>query len=497
AAITSTPVTCFGTNDGSATIVNVFGGTPPYSYLWVPGGQTTASVSGLAAGSLNVEIRDANGCIHVELVTITSPTQITNTANISSTPCLASTGQISLTTTGGTAPYTYSWNTGQTTANITNLPVGIYIATVTDATGCTNIDTFFVNNIGAPLISVATSDIDCNGNCNGSATVTATGGSTGVYTYSWIPGGQTTSTISNLCAGNYVVQVTDNGCSSLATAVISQPSGFSFSLPNVVDATCASACNGSATVLPIGGTLPYTFVWTPSGQTTQTANNLCVGLNSVAITDANGCLATQSVIVNDGLGVSATFTATSATCGQCNGSATVTPSGGSAPYTFLWANGTTSATNSGLCAGVHAVQITDANGCSTTINVIINNTNAPSGVVTAQTNITCFGGTNGSATITASGGTAPYNFLWVPAGQTTTTVNNLSAGTYNVEIQDAAGCIGIVPVTITQPSEMNVNPVITNATCGQCNGSVSIFVNGGTAPYTYLWSNGLPATSSQ
>lgn len=497
AAITTTPVNCFGGNNGSATVVNVFGGVAPYTYLWVPGGQTTTTVTGLAAGSYNVEIRDANGCIHVELVSITSPTQITNTANISSTPCLSSTGQISLITSGGTAPYTYSWNTGQTTASISNLPAGIYIVTVTDAIGCSNVDTFFINNIGAPIINVVTSDIDCNGNCNGSATVSATGGSTGIYSYSWTPGGQTTSNISNLCAGNYVVQVTDNGCSSFGTAVIAQPSGFSFSLPNVVDATCATACNGSATVLPIGGTLPYTFAWTPSGQTSQTANNLCAGLNSVAITDANGCTATQSVIVNDGLGISATFTATSATCGQCNGSATVTPSGGAAPYTFLWANGTTSATNSGLCAGVHAVQITDANGCSTTINVIINNTNAPNGVITAQTNVTCFGGTNGSATISASGGTAPYNFLWVPAGQTTAAVNNLSAGTYNVEIQDAAGCIGIVPVAITQPSEMNVNPVITNATCGQCNGAVSIFVNGGTAPYTYAWSNGLPATSSQ
>ena len=497
AAITTIPVNCFGGNNGSATVTNVFGGTAPYSYLWVPGGQTTATVTGLASGSYNVEIRDANGCILVEPVTITSPTQIVNTANISSTPCLASTGQISLTTTGGTAPYTYNWNTGQTTANISSLPSGIYIVTVTDAIGCATVDTFFINDIGAPLISVTTTNIDCNGNCNGSATVTASGGSTGVYSYTWSPGGQTTSTINNLCAGNYIVQVTDNGCSSFATAVITQPSGISFSLPNVVGATCATSCNGSATVLPIGGTLPYTYVWTPSGQTAQTANNLCFGLYSVDVTDANGCTATQTVIVNDDLGVTAAYTTTSATCGQCDGSATVLPSGGTAPYTFLWANGTTSATNSGLCAGVHAVQVTDANGCSTTINVVINNTNAPSGVITVQTNVTCFGDSTGAATISASGGTAPYNFLWVPAGQTTASVNNLTAGTYNVEIQDAVGCIGIVPVTITQPSPMNVNPVITNANCGQCNGAVSIFVNGGTAPYTYAWSNGLPATSNQ
>jgi gliding motility-associated-like protein len=249
--------------------------------------------------------------------------------------------------------------------------------------------------------------------------------------------------------------------------------------------------------LPIGGTLPYTYIWTPSGQTSQTANNLCAGLNSVIITDANGCTATQTVIVNDGLGVSASFTSTTSTCGQCNGSATVTASGGAAPYTFLWADGTTNSSNSGLCAGVHAVQITDANGCSTVVNVTINNTNAPNGTITAQNNVTCFGANNGSATISASGGTPPYNFLWVPAGQTTASVNNLSAGTYNVEIQDALGCIGIVPVTITEPSKMNVNPVITNATCGQCNGAVSILVTGGTAPYTFSWSNGLPPTTSQ
>lgn len=496
AAITTTPVSCFGASNGSATVVNVFGGTPPYSYLWVPGGQTTPTVNGLAAGSYNVEIRDANGCIHVELVTITSPTQITNTANITATQCLASTGQIALTTSGGTGPYTYSWSSGQNTATISNLSSGIYIVTVTDNNSCSNIDTFYVSDIGAPALTISTTNIDCNGSCNGSASVTATGGSTGIYTYNWTPGGQTTTSINNLCAGNYIVQVTDNGCSSFATAVISQPSPFSFSLPNVNDATCATACNGSATVIPIGGTLPYSFAWSPGGQTTQTANNLCVGLNSVTITDANGCTATQSVIVNDGLGISATFTANTATCGQCNGSATVTPNGGAAPYTYLWANGATTPTNSGLCAGVHAVQITDANGCSTTVNVIINNTNAPTGTITAQTNVTCFGGNNGSATISASGGTGPYNFLWVPAGQTTPTVNNLSAGTYNVEIQDAAGCIGIVPVTITQPSEIQVNPVINNANCGQCNGSVSIFVNGGTAPYTFAWSNGLPPTSS-
>lgn len=494
--ITTTPVSCFGVNDGSATITGL-GGVPPYSYLWIPGNYNTSSVSGLAAGTYSVQITDAIGCSRIASVTIQTPSQIQANPIVTNNTCGLCDGSIVLNPSGGTLPYSYSWSGGLPGGSTqTNLCAGLYTVVITDDNGCSETATIPVNSSSAPNVTATATGNSCNQSCDGTATVVASGG-VSPYTYLWSDG-STSSTVSGLCAGTYTVQAIDaNGCAGSAQVTVSEPPVLSFSIPGVTDVSCFGNCDGAATVVPSGGSVPYSISWSPSGQTSQTAQNLCSGIHLVTVTDANGCTGSQSITINSSSALSGTFNSTDATCGQCDGSTTVTPSGGTAPYNFLWADGSTGANRTGLCAGVHSVTITDASGCSEQISVTINNAGGPSGVITSQTNLTCFGDNNGSATVTPSGGTPPYSILWVPGGQTTGSVNGLSAGTYNVQIVDANNCQTSVPVTITEPLDLAVSPVIYNADCGQCNGTVLLQVSGGAQPYTYNWTGGLPATSSQ
>jgi gliding motility-associated-like protein len=167
------------------------------------------------------------------------------------------------------------------------------------------------------------------------------------------------------------------------------------------------------------------------------------------------------------------------------------------PYNLVWSNGLTGTTGADLCAGVYTVQITGANGCSQQVDITINNTGGPTGETISQTDVSCFGGSDGSITVTPSGGIAPYTYLWVPTGNTTNSVSNVPAGTYTLEVIDANGCIRVVPVTLTEPVEMALNPQLANPDCGACNGSIQLLTTGGAGGYTYGWSGGLPANAVQ
>jgi len=507
----SAPANC-GACDGTITVTPVTG-TGPYTYVWTIGGiapplpfagNGTPNVSNVCAGLYDVLVTDANGCDSVFTIPMNNSSGPTGeTVNTTTATCNGfCNGAGSVTPIGGTAPYTFLWNDGPPATAIDtafNLCAGNYFVQVTDASGCIHFSPVTISE-PSPILSneVITSAL-CSNICTGAITVAPSGGNGG-YTYLWTPGviaGQGTSSVSALCSGTYTLTISDaNLCSQVDSFTVGQSTPITAVIA-AANISCSSSCNGLAYVTISSGTPPYTIQWNDaSGQTNDTASALCAGNYSVDITDALGCVLTLNTTITATPAVAANAIITGASCGLCDGSAVLAPSGGTAGYTYLWSNGQTTSSALALCSGLYTVDITDANGCITNVSIPVNNTSGPTSATILSTSISCNGSCNGAVTaVTPVGGTAPYTFLWIASGQTTSTLTNLCAGVYFVQITDANGCSLMDSVTITEPSALSANQVIAAATCGACDGSISIAPSGGTAPYTVLWNTGSTSLS--
>ncbi|HTF05523.1 MAG TPA: gliding motility-associated C-terminal domain-containing protein, partial [Bacteroidia bacterium] len=261
-------------------------------------------------------------------------------------------------------------------------------------------------------------------------------------------------------------------------------------------------CNGTATVSPqaacVGGN--FTYNWIPIGGNNATATGLCPGTYSVVITDLNtGVIDTQTVVVGGTpVSVTATISGTNPTCGNSNnGSATVNPSGGNAPYTYLWTPGNqTTQTATGLGAGTYTVFIWDADSCSTQQTIILT-APPPFTVVASQlAQIMCFADCNGSVTATP-GGAGPYTYSWNSAPiQTSQTATGLCAGTYIVTVSDTNNCTTLDTITISEPTALNLQSSPAASVCvGSC-ANINVMANGGSPTYSYLWMPGGATTSA-
>ena len=488
---TNNPLLCNGQCIATATS-NPTGGTPGYTYVWNPSGQTTQTATGLCAGTYTLTITDAAGCTRTQTVVITQPTLLTLTATAApaTLACFGDcNGTISANVAGGTAPYTYSWSTVpvQTTAIATGLCAGTYNVTVTDANGCTQIQNVTIFQPTQLTLVAFANAASCFGVCDGSASAIA-GAGTPPYSYNWQPGNLTTATITGLCAGTYTVTVTDaNGCTNQQTVIVTEPTQL-FSGLTTTNVLCNGQCNGTATSGPSGGTPGYTYLWTPGNFTTSSISNLCPGNYILTVTDANGCSVVQIFTITQPALLTAIISATTTACNICNGTATVTPAGGTTPYTYLWSDGQTTQTAVGFCPGSYTVTVTDANGCTATAVAIVTQTVVIT-ITTSGTILPCFGDCNGIACATPAGGQAPYSYLWssVPF-QTTQCATGLCAGTYTVNITDANGCTGVDSVTFTDPPQLIASAVNTNLSCNNiCDGTATANGVGGTGGYTYSW----------
>lgn len=495
-----TNVNCFGGTNGSVTIAST-GGTSPYTYSLNGGAAGSSSTfSSLTAGSYTITVTDANACTTTVPVTITQPAALVLTTSSVNAICTAANGSATVNATGGTPNYTYSWSpVAQTTATASNIQAGNYSVIVTDVNGCSQTALVSVGSSPGGTATISSvQNVSCVGGNDGSVTVSMGAGSTPPFTYAWNPSSQTTATASNLTSGSYTVTVTDgNGCISSTNAVVTQPTIITHTFA-VTPVSCYNGNDGSITVTANGGTGPYSYLWTPGGFTTQSINSLTAGTYTVVITDANGCTHTASTTVTQPLGMTLTETHVDATCNQSNGSATVSVTGGTGPYTYQWNSLPiqTTATATGLPANTYACAVTDANGCMQIIPVTVANLAGPIATIFSQTNVSCNGGNNGAATVTVNGGTAPYTYVW-NNGQTLPTATNLTAGTYTVNATDMTGCMASISVTITEPLLLDVSVVGVNPSCnGVCDASVSAVPVGGVSPYSFTWSPGGATTSS-
>jgi gliding motility-associated-like protein len=493
---TITNVTCNGGSTGAITI-NPTGGTAPYTYSWT-NGSTSQNITALVAGNYSVTITDASSCSKTfGPYTINEPAPITATSSITNVSCNGTnTGAINITPSGGTPTYTYLWSNGTTSQNISSLIAGSYTVTITDKNVCSKVLGPFVISQPVPITATGTiTNVSCNAGTTGAITLSTPSGGTAPYTYSW-SNGANSKDLTAVAAGNYTVTIKDfNGCSSTLPA-------FTITEPTIITTTNTItnvACNGTSTgainITPTGGTAPYTFAWT-NGVTTQNNINIPAGNYSVTITDSKGCAKTFgpfTITQSPTLAITAPPTITNVTCnGGSTGAITINPTGGTAPYTYSWTNGSTSQNITALVAGNYSVTITDASSCSKTFGPYTINEPAPITATSSITNVSCNGTNTGAINITPSGGTPTYTYLW-SNGTTSQNISSLIAGSYTVTITDKNVCSKVLgPFVISQPVPITATGTITNVSCNAgTTGAITLSTpSGGTAPYTYSWSNG-------
>ncbi|HIA07250.1 MAG TPA: hypothetical protein EYN71_11235, partial [Flavobacteriales bacterium] len=503
-AFTSINVDCFGNANGVAT-ANITGGTAPYTYLWDDLNlQTTASATGLIGGSFTVLVTDSSGCTLSESITITEPPAIAMTLDTTGANCGFSDGSACVTVSAGVAPFTYLWDdpSNQTTACVVAISSGTYNVTVTDATGCNATGLVVVNDLGAPTLMISSfADANCSGGCDGFATVQILNGDP-PYVYLWNdPGAQTTANAAGLCAGTYIVNILDsNNCSGSISATIGEPTLLSGVISAQTPTSCAGSCDGTAAALGSGGTPPYSYQWNdPSLQTTQTAVGLCAGTYGLTIIDGNGCTDTTSVTIAEPLIITLTTSTVAANCGQSDGSATVSASGGNGLYGYLWddVGSQNTATALNIPAGTYTVIVTDILGCTASATVTVSDQPAGTASIPISVDVSCNGGNDGNATVSMAGGTLPFTYLWDdPLSQTTSTATGLGVGLVTVSVTDSVGCLVTASTTINEPTSVVVNASGVDVSCKQgCDGSATAIATGGTGGYSYQWDDPLAQTN--
>lgn len=438
-----------------------------------------------------------NGCASSATATVNQNIAVPTASAVASTNLNCNNAEIQINGTASSqgANFSYEWSGGNiVSGNNTLTPVvnaaATYNLLVTNQlNGCTSTTSVTVNQSTPVTATASVQSVLCNGGTNGTASTTA-GGGNGNYSYLW-SNGATTSTIENLTAGTYGLVVTDGeGCTAIASAVVTQPDVL---LANAT-ATAQSANgvnDGTATSSPSGGTAGYTYVWS-NNETTATITNLAPGTYAVSVTDGNGCVSVEVVTVNSfNCTIAATVVTSNVSCfGGNNGSAAISLAGANDPVTFAWSNGSSTQEVSDLTAGTYTVQILDGNNCPASLNVNISQPLqlAANATTTPESES---GANDGTATANPVGGTSPYTYLW-NNGETTAQITNLAPGTYSVAVTDANGCVTNQTVTVnsfdcTIATQFSVVDITCN---GNSNGSATVVLNGGTAPFIYAWSNG-------
>lgn len=525
-------VSCNGVGDGSIEVNGTATGQQPiepFTYTWstIPPGQTFTGplVTGLGPGQYVVVAADDDpaGCFVSDTFTITEPAPLLiQEEALGNETCDNGGGDgfITISVTGGTYPYTYSWTGGQADSTATSLSAGMYTVDVTDANNCAASQTFNITAPTPPQVTQLNDDtLDCSDDTNGSLSVLATPGGAPIQSYNW-SNNATGQTITNLSPGTYTVTITaTDGCFTVDTALVVAPAPIMIDSIVGESPNCPGDDNGILFVYASGGTLPYRYVL--GNSTDTTSNSVFPGLSAgdypVTVIDANGCTPAAGVgTVVDPPSINVTFSdITGVSCfeGVCDGGAmasAVYSDGTPGLFRFSWASGEVdvdvmSSTATGLCRGPQALVVSDANSCSSEDTVMIPSPPEirPSSSIS---NVSCNGLEDGQITITVSGGTPGYTYFWEETGETTATISGLTAGSYNVIVTDANNCEDRLSAIVTEPNPLvlSVNTDETeDVSCfGEEDGVLVVTYNFddttvnevGQNPYT--WSSNVPAGSA-
>ena len=500
-------VRCFGEDNGAINAV-VNGGATPYSYSWSGPGSfaaTTQNISGLAPGSYQLTVTDNNGESTVSVLFLvtepSSPLSATGQITDESSPG-ANDGGIVLSTTGGTPGYSFAWSNNNFTNSNFGLTMGTYTVTITDTRGCTFIESYVVRFDANPLVINALGstvvDVRCFGDANGSVTPMVNGG-VEPYTYNWDTGAST-PTISGLTAGEYTVTVTGQANqTAIQTFLVGTPTAINI----VVNGTTAETGNGndgSISISVSGGTPGYAYSWTGPNSFTSTAEdltNLAEGVYTITVIDDNGCTGEMDILLGAVLFIE-NKRETDVDCfGECTGEIDIVVVGGRPPYLYNWAgpNGFSATTQdlSDLCAGVYSATITDNVGQNISTTCRIDEPLLPLNIGANPTIVNEVVPNLGAINITVNGGTPPYTYQWSNQSASED-ITDLEAGSYRVTITDGNGCILVSPEYVVEREALpiNIEELITEApTCGgDCNGFISVRVQGGDPAYGIEWNDG-------
>lgn len=487
--------TSFGGTDGSAYGI-VSGGTVPYTFNWsTPPGGNNDTITGLAAGTYILTVCDLNNCCVIDTGIVNDPPPIVLSFAPVQNPCFGDAlGSVSVSATGGIAPYTFIWSTGTSGNSISNLIAGTYSVTATDSAGVTVVGNVPITQPTAVSVILDTTPINCFGAANASVLATASGG-TGGFNYLWSTG-SSANPQTNLTPQTINVTATDvNGCTGTASWVITQPAQLLASILGTTPVSCFGGNNGTALAQVAGGTGTYSYSWTGSVSTANPGTGFAAGNNILTVTDQNGCTDTAQFNITEPTQLQASVTPVNASCETSNdGSATATVSGGTPNYTYSWDNVAGASSVNNLDNGVHTLVATDNNNCTVSVNFTVDTTYVLHATAMADS-VSCFGGADGQATVVPLNGSGPYAYVWTPSGHTAATAVGLSAGVQTVVVTDSKNCIATATATVFEPAEIilaltQVHPLCT----GDANGSATVIAGGGTPGYTYDW-DATPATN--
>jgi len=489
-------------NGGIIDITNtVAGGTSPYTYYWTDDTHNQNN-EGVSAGNYAVTVTDANGCSATSSIAISEPDELTASLSATEIPCHGVTSTITNTVEGGTTPYAYAWESGETSQNLTGVSGGTYSVTVTDANGCFATATITVTEPDQLTSSLSAGEIGCNGETT-DITNTVNGGTTPI-TYTWSNGANTQG-LTGVGAGTYSVTVTDNnGCSVVQSATISQPEALTASL-----SAGAIDCHGETTNITStvnGGTQNYSYAWS-NGATTNNLTDVGAGTYSVTVSDANSCTASAITTVSAPDALLVSISGSTSVCENTTSTLTANVQGGTADYTYLWSDNTTSSsitTSQLTTATEYSVTVTDANNCSASASVNVEIGDTP-GITISDVTAICVGG-NTILQANVSNAGSDYTVEWSSSdtgaglpdvlNTDAITVTPTTAGTYTYTVSlTATSCSDGQPFTSSDNVQLLVNGLPdaaitnnTNETTITCSTTqISLTATGGTA---YQWSNG-------
>jgi len=489
--------TCFGGTNGSV-IIHASGGTRPYTFS-INGTDyfNDSTFTNLAAGTYTLYTKDNSGTIVTSSAILTSPTAVVGTTVVVNVLCNgASTGSVTITASGGTPGYQYSLNGGgyQASNVFSGLAANTYSITIKDANNCTGTISATVTQPAAITATTTNVNVLCFGGATGSITVNASGGTPG-YQYN-LNGGtyQGSNVFSGLTATTYTVGIKDaNNCTTTVFASIFQPEQALNATVTTVNNVCNGGIAGSITVTATGGAPGYQYAL--NGGTFQASNvfnGLAAGTYSVTARDVNGCAKTISnIVITEPIALTATRVFANVLCfGGNTGSITITAVGGTPGYQYSLNGGPYQGSNvfAGLVAATYSVTVRDANNCSTSIPGIVVSQPAAVSATTVTQGAGCSILPSGSITVTASGGTSPYQYaLNGGVYQSSNVFSGLAGATYSISVRDANSCTFSTSATVGASFNLTVNTINDATICAGTSITLTTVSNG----TSFSWS---PAT---
>lgn len=484
------PPLCGGFSTGSI-LATVTGGASPYTFNW-SNGDTGNPITGLPSGMYSLTVTDQNGNTGEDSIALASPPPLH--VPISVTSC-SPPGAMTAMPSGGTPPYSLIWNTGDTTASISGLPLGQYCITVLDDNNCAFINCQY---IGKPLsASVETTNAACNNPYGGGTAHAMVTGGIAPFSYKW-DNGLTGSLIDSLPAGPLAVTITGyNGCNTIVQDTVGleeNPLGIQI---DFAEPTCENDSSGWATALAAGAYLPAKYFWN-TGDSTSTITQLPAGSYSVTIADAMGCTGNKSVTLENQSDLQLSLIAEQPTCfGVNNGRLKANIQSGIAPYKIEWSTGDTTLTLEDLSAGLYFATVTDDVGCIQIDSAVLSYPDPLESNLLVTNASHCAAMDGKIVPVLSGGGTGPFLFQW-SNGSSDSILLNVPAGNYAVTITSAEGCEVSDSGQVNQPNTLNVSVFGTSLVCGnENNGMLTASVQYGTGPYEYHWNNGASTSSIQ